>query len=200
MLSRIEVQNNCMKVLNEAATVGTDQTSVQHGLNFYKYMFKNYPDLRKYFKGAEHYTPEDVQNSERFVKQDKIFFCITCIFCICYVCKFLKFKGIYLTSIINFLVSGIWYVLGQRILLAIRIIVNTYNDHETFLAYARETVNRHVKFKMDRNLWMGFFLILVEFLKEYTEVNTETEQSILQIGKDFADECVVHTVALNLPH
>lgn len=32
-------------------------------------MFGNFPDLRKYFKGAENYTPEDVQKSERFEKQ-----------------------------------------------------------------------------------------------------------------------------------
>lgn len=42
---------------------------------------------------------------------------------------------------------------GQRILLAIRILANTYDDQDTFKAYARETVNRHVKFKMDPGLW-----------------------------------------------
>lgn len=31
--------------------------------------FTNFPDLRKYFKGAEHYTADDVQKSERFAKQ-----------------------------------------------------------------------------------------------------------------------------------
>lgn len=35
-------------------------------------MFDKYPDLRKYFKGAERYTPEDVQNSERFEKQGQL--------------------------------------------------------------------------------------------------------------------------------
>lgn len=32
-------------------------------------MFDHHPDLRVYFKGAENYTPADVQNSDRFAKQ-----------------------------------------------------------------------------------------------------------------------------------
>lgn len=32
-------------------------------------MFDKYPDLRVYFKGAEHFTSTDVQNSDRFAKQ-----------------------------------------------------------------------------------------------------------------------------------
>ncbi|VDK38692.1 unnamed protein product [Gongylonema pulchrum] len=111
-MSRTELKTRCMNTLNEAGRVGTDETAIQHGINFYKYMFGYHSDLRKYFKGAENFTPEDVQNSERFAKQ------------------------------------------GQRILLATRVVVNTYDDPDTFKAYAREMVNRHIKFKMDRSLWL----------------------------------------------
>lgn len=45
------------------------------------------------------------------------------------------------------------FILGQRILLAVRILANTYDDQSTFKAYARETINRHIKFKMDPSLW-----------------------------------------------
>uniref|UniRef100_A0A914WJW4 Globin family profile domain-containing protein n=1 Tax=Plectus sambesii TaxID=2011161 RepID=A0A914WJW4_9BILA len=53
----------------EACPVGTDEENLQNGRDFYKFMFGNYPQLRVYFKGAENYTPEDVQKSERFQKQ-----------------------------------------------------------------------------------------------------------------------------------
>nr|AAL56426.1 cuticle globin [Syngamus trachea] len=42
--------------------LGNDQT----GKDFYKYFFTNHPDLRKYFKGFETFTADDVQKSEKF--------------------------------------------------------------------------------------------------------------------------------------
>lgn len=39
------------------------------GLDFYKFMFTEFPDLRKYFKGAQNYTVADIEKSERFLKQ-----------------------------------------------------------------------------------------------------------------------------------
>ncbi|VDN17216.1 unnamed protein product [Gongylonema pulchrum] len=92
-------------------------------------MFGNYPDLRVYFKGAENYSPEDVQNSERFAKQ------------------------------------------GQRILLAVRILADTYDDQSTFKAYARETVNRHIKFKMDPALWNVRFIAIVNHISKSNNNN-----------------------------
>ncbi|KAE9412733.1 hypothetical protein Angca_006270, partial [Angiostrongylus cantonensis] len=80
-------------------------------------MFTHHPDLRRYFKGAESFTAEDVQKSERFEKQ------------------------------------------GQRILLAVYLLANTFDDEETFRAYARETVNRHRVYKMDPALWEVSFQI-----------------------------------------
>lgn len=35
-------------------------------------MFGHYPELRKYFVGAEKFSPDDVQNSDRFAKQGKL--------------------------------------------------------------------------------------------------------------------------------
>ncbi|KAI6212287.1 GLOBIN domain-containing protein [Aphelenchoides besseyi] len=43
----------------------------QNGLDFYKFFFTNFPQLRIHFRGAEHYTADDVQKSERFEKQGK---------------------------------------------------------------------------------------------------------------------------------
>ncbi|KAI6198423.1 Glb-1 [Aphelenchoides besseyi] len=43
----------------------------QNGLDFYKFFFSNFPQLRIYFRGAEHYNADDVQKSERFEKQGK---------------------------------------------------------------------------------------------------------------------------------
>ncbi|KAI6190629.1 Globin [Aphelenchoides bicaudatus] len=59
------------KLLDSLKTLNLDDAEhrEQHGKDFYKYFFTNFPDLRKYFKGAEHYTAEDVQKSERFAKQ-----------------------------------------------------------------------------------------------------------------------------------
>ncbi|VDK84133.1 unnamed protein product [Litomosoides sigmodontis] len=92
------------------------------------------------------------------------------------------------------------YFKGQRLLLAVRILINTYDDPETFRAYARETVNRHIRFKMDRTLWPAFFTVFVNSLKEHTAIDGETEKTFLQIGREFSDECLKHTIALNLPN
>lgn len=35
-MSRTELKAKCMKSLNEAGRVGTDETAIQHGKNFYK--------------------------------------------------------------------------------------------------------------------------------------------------------------------
>ncbi|EFO27096.1 globin family protein [Loa loa] len=135
-MSHLEMQAKCMKILNEAGRVGTDEEAIQHGKNFYK-LFYVWPS------------------------------------------------------------SGFT---GQKILLALRIVINTYNDPETFKAYAREMVNRHIRFKMDRTLWLAFFTVLVNSLKEHTRIDEETEKAFLQIGKEFSDECLKHTIALNLPN
>ncbi|CAJ0591503.1 unnamed protein product [Cylicocyclus nassatus] len=39
-----------------------------HGRDFYKYFFTSHPENRKFYKGAEQYTGEDVLKSERFDK------------------------------------------------------------------------------------------------------------------------------------
>ncbi|VDO27675.1 Uncharacterized protein BM_BM7514 [Brugia malayi] len=168
-MSRLVIKAKCMKVLNEAGRVGTDDEAIQHGKNFYKFMFGHHPDLRVFFKGAENFTPADVQNSDRFAKQ-----------------------GNKNSSLI------LYFLNRQKLLLAVRIIINTYDDPETFRAYARETINRHIKFKIDRALWLAFFTVLVNSLKEHTIIDEEAEKAFLQIGKEFSDECLKHIIALNL--
>ncbi|VDK64766.1 unnamed protein product [Cylicostephanus goldi] len=39
-----------------------------HGRDFYKFFFTNYPEVRKFYKGAEEFKADDVQKSERFDK------------------------------------------------------------------------------------------------------------------------------------
>ncbi|KAI6171731.1 GLOBIN domain-containing protein [Aphelenchoides besseyi] len=66
----LDVRSELFESLKLAkATLGEDQK--QNGLDFYKYFFANFPQLRVHFRGAENYTPDDVQKSERFEKQGK---------------------------------------------------------------------------------------------------------------------------------
>ncbi|CAJ0605824.1 unnamed protein product [Cylicocyclus nassatus] len=39
-----------------------------HGRDFYKYFFTSHPEHRHFYKGAENYTGDDVEKSERFDK------------------------------------------------------------------------------------------------------------------------------------
>ncbi|PIO75713.1 globin [Teladorsagia circumcincta] len=63
-----ELKKHVKKSL-ELVPIGAGPNEVQGAKEFYKYMFTQHPDLRKYFKGAENYTADDVQKSERFDKQ-----------------------------------------------------------------------------------------------------------------------------------
>ncbi|VDM95080.1 unnamed protein product, partial [Onchocerca ochengi] len=190
-MSHSETKAKCLKVMNESGRVGNDDAAKQDGLNFYKYMFGHHPDLRVYFKGAENFTPTDVQNSDRFAKQGN---------------STISNNFELFDNLLNYGINTnvkFWERFGsnasgkiqncdfsgQRILLAVRILINTYDDSETFKAYARETVNRHIKFKMDRTLWAKFFTLFVNNLKEHTTVDEETEKAFQQIGKEFSDEC-----------
>ncbi|KHJ98300.1 globin [Oesophagostomum dentatum] len=49
--------------------VSSPSDKSKHGNDFYKYFFTHHPEVRKYFKGAENYTADDVAKSERFDKQ-----------------------------------------------------------------------------------------------------------------------------------
>ncbi|KHJ97658.1 hypothetical protein OESDEN_02364 [Oesophagostomum dentatum] len=68
MLTPSEVRQQTRSSLKLCA-VGTGPTDTQNGKDFYKYMFSTYPDLRVYFKGAENFSAEDVQKSERLVRK-----------------------------------------------------------------------------------------------------------------------------------
>ncbi|KAK6756867.1 hypothetical protein RB195_014971 [Necator americanus] len=68
MLSPAEVKKLVKQSL-ELVPIGKGPKEIQNGKDFYKYMFTHYPNLRQYFKGAESFTADDVQKSERFDKQ-----------------------------------------------------------------------------------------------------------------------------------
>ncbi|KAK6028204.1 globin, partial [Ostertagia ostertagi] len=68
MLSPAEVKMHVKKTL-EAIPIGSDPDGIYGGKGFYMYMFTHHPDLRKFFKGAENFSGDDVQKSERFDKQ-----------------------------------------------------------------------------------------------------------------------------------
>ncbi|ETN82813.1 globin [Necator americanus] len=157
MMPTAEVKKHAKQSL-ELAKIGKGPSELQNGKEFYKYMFTNHPDLRRYFKGAESFTADDVEKSERFEKQ------------------------------------------GQRILLAVHILADTFDDDMTFRAYARETVNRHRQYKMDPELWSAFFTVLVNFLASRGSVSDEQKKAWEQLGKVFNEECQSHLTSLGLPH
>ncbi|EYC13435.1 hypothetical protein Y032_0044g991 [Ancylostoma ceylanicum] len=66
MLPASEVKK-LVKSSLERVAIGKEPKEVQGAKDFYKYMFTHHPDLRRYFKGAESFTAEDVQKSERSV-------------------------------------------------------------------------------------------------------------------------------------
>uniref|UniRef100_A0A7I4YT35 GLOBIN domain-containing protein n=1 Tax=Haemonchus contortus TaxID=6289 RepID=A0A7I4YT35_HAECO len=68
MLTPAELKKHVKESL-QSVPIGTGAQEIQGAKEFYKYMFTHHPDLRKYFKGAETYTADDVQKSERFDKQ-----------------------------------------------------------------------------------------------------------------------------------
>ncbi|KAF8373593.1 hypothetical protein PRIPAC_80022 [Pristionchus pacificus] len=153
----VEVARLCKHSL-ESARVGTDEDKVQNGRDFYKFFFTNYPDLRVYFKGAEKFTADDVQKSERFEKQ------------------------------------------GQRILLAVHVLAETYANQEVFKAYVRETINRHRIYKMDPALWLAFFTVFVGYLGTKTTLDEATKNAWAEMGKVFNEEAQTHLKNSGLPH
>ncbi|KAF8373259.1 hypothetical protein PRIPAC_79688 [Pristionchus pacificus] len=152
-----EVARLCKHSL-ESARVGTEEDKIQNGRDFYKFFFTNYPDLRVYFKGAENFTADDVQKSERFEKQ------------------------------------------GQRILLAVHVLAETYANQEVFKAYVRETINRHRQFKMDPALWLAFFTVFVGYLGTKTTLDEATKNAWAEMGRVFNEEAQMHLKNSGLPH
>uniref|UniRef100_A0AC35UDR0 GLOBIN domain-containing protein n=1 Tax=Rhabditophanes sp. KR3021 TaxID=114890 RepID=A0AC35UDR0_9BILA len=45
------------------------ESAAQNGKDFYTFLFTAAPDLRNFFKGAQTYTSDQIQGSERFAKQ-----------------------------------------------------------------------------------------------------------------------------------
>uniref|UniRef100_A0A914DLG2 Globin family profile domain-containing protein n=1 Tax=Acrobeloides nanus TaxID=290746 RepID=A0A914DLG2_9BILA len=78
---------------------------------------------------------------------------------------------------------------GEHILLAIRILVNVFDDEITLKSYARETVNRHREFKLDPLLWKAFFTVFVGYLGTKIKLDEKTKKAWTSIGKVFAEEC-----------
>ncbi|CAD5220504.1 unnamed protein product [Bursaphelenchus okinawaensis] len=52
----------------DSVHLGVTQEDKQAGVDFYKHLFTTAPQVRQYFKGAESYSADDVQASERFHK------------------------------------------------------------------------------------------------------------------------------------
>ncbi|VDP01684.1 unnamed protein product [Heligmosomoides polygyrus] len=49
-------------------SLGKTPDKAHNGREFYKYFFSNHPEHRKYFKGAESFSADDVEKSDRFDK------------------------------------------------------------------------------------------------------------------------------------
>uniref|UniRef100_A0A7I4YSD6 GLOBIN domain-containing protein n=1 Tax=Haemonchus contortus TaxID=6289 RepID=A0A7I4YSD6_HAECO len=63
-----DVKKACVDSMG-VVPLGKTPAEMHNGTDFYKFMFTHHPDLRKYFKGAENFTAEDVEKSERFERQ-----------------------------------------------------------------------------------------------------------------------------------
>ena len=146
-----------VKTSLKAANLGKDEQALQDGKDFYKYFFTNFPTLRVYFKGAENFTAEDVQKSERFEKQ------------------------------------------GQRILLAVHILAETFENPSVFNAYIRETINRHRQYKMDPALWLAFFTVFTGYLGTKTTLTKDQQDAWAELGKVFNEEAQKHLKESGLP-
>uniref|UniRef100_A0A7E4W3A7 GLOBIN domain-containing protein n=1 Tax=Panagrellus redivivus TaxID=6233 RepID=A0A7E4W3A7_PANRE len=81
---------------------------------------------------------------------------------------------------------------GQRGMLGLHILPTLYTDPDVFLGYARETTNRHRSYKMGNHLWHGFFPIFIDFLETKQKLDNETKDAWLQLGNEFADECLTY--------
>ncbi|WKY11234.1 hypothetical protein Q1695_003084 [Nippostrongylus brasiliensis] len=158
MLTAEEVKSQVKKSLESSVPIGTEPSEIQGAKDFYKYMFTHHADLRRFFKGAQEFTAEDVQNSERFEKQ------------------------------------------GQRILLAVYILANTFDDEKVFRAYVRETINRHRQYKMEPELWAAFFTVYANFLDSRGALTDQQKAAWKQMGEVFDDESQKHLKSLGLPH
>ncbi|VDO58497.1 unnamed protein product [Haemonchus placei] len=62
-----DVKKACLASMG-CVPLGRAPNEVQNGKDFYKYFFTHHQDLRKYFKGAENFTADDIQKSDRFEK------------------------------------------------------------------------------------------------------------------------------------
>ncbi|KAK5975083.1 GLOBIN domain-containing protein [Trichostrongylus colubriformis] len=62
-----DVKKACVDSLGVAA-LGKTPKEAQNGKDFYKFFFTKHPELRKHFKGAENFSADDVQKSDRFEK------------------------------------------------------------------------------------------------------------------------------------
>uniref|UniRef100_A0A0N5C193 GLOBIN domain-containing protein n=1 Tax=Strongyloides papillosus TaxID=174720 RepID=A0A0N5C193_STREA len=77
---------------------------------------------------------------------------------------------------------------GVRIMLAMHVLATAYDDLPTFLAYVRETINRHRIFKMPEDLWDAFFPVWIEFLDTKGVATPEVKNAWTKLGKTFTDE------------
>ncbi|VDO40673.1 unnamed protein product [Heligmosomoides polygyrus] len=67
-MSPADVRKHTMESLH-VIPVGKTDDKIHNGRKFYEYLFSHHPELRKYFKGAESFTADDVSKSDRFEKQ-----------------------------------------------------------------------------------------------------------------------------------
>ncbi|KAK5969121.1 Cuticle globin [Trichostrongylus colubriformis] len=62
-----EIRKDALSAL-DVVPLGSTPEKLENGREFYKYFFTNHQDLRKYFKGAETFTADDIAKSDRFKK------------------------------------------------------------------------------------------------------------------------------------
>ncbi|PIO63757.1 globin [Teladorsagia circumcincta] len=166
-----DVKKACMESL-KVVPLGRTPAEIQNGTDFYKYLFGHHPDLRKYFKGAESFTPDDVQKSDRFAKQGT---------------ALLMTVHIFANTYDNYCVKN-------------KINISRFEDM-VFRSLCRDLMDRHVGRNVDPSLWKGFWGIWTAFLESKgASLSGDQKAAWEKLGATFNEECQQHLAKLGLPH
>ncbi|PIO70940.1 globin [Teladorsagia circumcincta] len=172
-----DVRKNSLAAL-ESVALGTTPEKVQNGKDFYKYLFTEHPEVRKYFKGAESFTADDVQKSDRFAVQ-----------------------GMALLTSVHILADTYDNViflnpsLGNSVMYLIHLL-----QEMIFRAFVRDLMNRHKERGLDPKLWKDFWGIFEKFLESRKPLTADQKTALDTMGTRFNDEAQKQLAVLGLPH
>ncbi|EYC13445.1 hypothetical protein Y032_0044g998 [Ancylostoma ceylanicum] len=173
MVAPADVKKHTVASLSVAG-LGKTPDKVQNGKDFYKYFFTHHPEHRKYFKGAENFTADDVQKSDRFEKLGT---------------SILLSVHILANTYDNVSVMDKWNYRRQMTFDAV------------FRAFCRDTIDRHVNRGLDPALWKAFWPIWMAFLESKgATLSADQKAAWDALGTTFNEECQQQLAKHGLPH